>query len=592
MHPRRAPMAFLLSTAVLLLLHAGCATKDSATSPKSGPTANFSATPLAGPSPLDVDFTNQSASGTSTITLVLWDFGDGTTSEATSAHHLYGVAGTYSVSLTVTTADGTDTRTRVDYIVVGDGTGAAPPNAVFSGTPTGGSAPLTVDFTDASTTGSAPITAWSWTFGDGATSTTQNPSHTYTANGTYTVALAVTTSVGTDTETKPGYIVVSTAPVPPRADFSGTPTEGSVPLTVQFTDRSEPGSAAITSRTWNFGDGGSSTATNPSHLYGLPGTYTVTLTVTTSVESDSETKTGYVTVRPPPVAPTAQFSGTPRTGAAPLDVQFTDLSIPGTAPIATWSWTFGDGGTSSERNPGHTYAAAGSYTVALTVTTVDGQNTNTQAAYITPCATPAASFTANVTTGLAPLTVGFHDNSTGAPTTFSWSFGDGGTSTAKDPSHIYSAPGIYTVSHTAGNACGNDTITKTGFITVQDPCPNPIYAVTGASWSNITLGTDPGYRTRARLTWTTSVSTGCTRSVFARIYVRPTGTTGTWTLYGTSSCYTVSSGKTTNVSMFVQSLAKNCYDLRVAVYECNTTIEKAARGPGDDADLTNECFEP
>jgi len=245
----------LLSTAAVLLLHAGCSKKDSVTDPKAGPTANFAATPLSGSSPLDVDFTNQSVSGSSAILSVRWDFGDGATSAVTSPSHLYGLAGTYTVSLTVTTADGTDTRTRVDYIVVGDGSGATPPNAVFSGAPTGGNAPLLVNFTDASTAGSSPITGWSWTFGDGATSTAQNPSHTYNANGSYTVALAVTTSVGTDTEIKANYIVVSSAPVLPTADFSGTPTEGSVPLTVQFTDRSELGSAlSFTAHTWNFGE--------------------------------------------------------------------------------------------------------------------------------------------------------------------------------------------------------------------------------------------------------------------------------------------------------------------------------------------------
>ena len=87
-------------------LFAGCSKKDSVTAPKTGPTANFTASPLSGSSPLDVDFTNQSASGSSAITAVLWNFGDGATSTATSTSHLYGAPGTYTVSLRVTTADG------------------------------------------------------------------------------------------------------------------------------------------------------------------------------------------------------------------------------------------------------------------------------------------------------------------------------------------------------------------------------------------------------------------------------------------------------------------------------------------------------
>jgi PKD repeat protein len=593
MHPRRAPMAFL-SMAVLLLLQAGCLKKDSATSPKAGPTANFSAAPLSGPSPLDVDFTDQSASGSSAITAVLWDFGDGTTSAAAVAHHLYGVAGTYSVSLTVTTADGTDTRTRVDYIVVGNGSGATPPNAVFSGTPTGGNAPLTVNFTDVSTAGSSPISGWSWTFGDGSTSTAQNPSHTYSGNGTYTVALAVTTSVGTDTETKPDYIVVSAAPVLPTADFSGTPTEGSVPLTVQFTDRSELGSAtSFTSHTWNFGDGGTSTATSPSHTYALPGTYAVSLTVVTTVGSDSEAKNAYITVRPPPVRPTAAFSGTPLTGAAPLDVQFTDLSLPGTAPIRSWSWTFGDGGTSADPNPSHTYAAAGSYSVSLTVTTADGQNTSTKPDYVKPCATPAADFIATPATGFAPLNVKFNDRSTGAPNVFSWNFGDGGTSTQKDPSHVYAAPGTYTVSLTSGNACGMNTSTKTGFITVQDPCPDPRYSVISALWDTPKDGDGDHFYERRRLRWNADVTTGCSRSVFAQVFYRVTGTTDAWTLKGASACYTINGTATGDLgSMQISALPHDCYDFRIVLFECNGTTPVAVLEPGGDPDLTNQCFEP
>src|SRR5205823_1474325 len=92
--------------------------------------------------------------------------------------------------------------------------------------------------------------------------------------------------------------------------------------------------------------------------------------------------------------------------------------------------------------------------------------------------------TASPVTGFAPLTVAFYDASTGGPTTFSWSFGDGVTSTVKDPSHVYSAPGVYTVTHTAGNACGSDTKTKSNLIAVQDPCPSPSYSIISALWDS------------------------------------------------------------------------------------------------------------
>jgi PKD repeat protein len=178
---------------------------------------------------------------------------------------------------------------------VGGGTVLNPPVADFVGTPVSGETPLTVQFTDQSSNGP---TSWSWTFGDGGSSTAASPGHTYTAAGTYTVSLAVTNGDGSDTETKTGYITVTdpVQPDPPVADFSGTPVSGDYPLAVQFTDLSSNGP---TSWSWTFGDGGSSTAANPGHTYTAAGTYTVTLTVSNPYGSDSETKAGYITVTEP-----------------------------------------------------------------------------------------------------------------------------------------------------------------------------------------------------------------------------------------------------------------------------------------------------
>jgi serine protease len=168
--------------------------------------------------------------------------------------------------------------------------GNNPPVAAFSGTPLSGTYPLTVTFTDAST--NSP-TSWAWTFGDGGTSTLQNPSHQYTAAGTYTVSLTATNAYGSNTLTKTGYITV-TAPNtnPPVAAFTGTPTSGNVPLTVAFTDQS---TNTPTSWAWTFGDGGTSTLQNPSHIYTTAGTYTVALTATNAYGSNTLTKTGYIT---------------------------------------------------------------------------------------------------------------------------------------------------------------------------------------------------------------------------------------------------------------------------------------------------------
>lgn len=164
------------------------------------------------------------------------------------------------------------------------------PSAGFSANPTSGTAPLTVNFTDESSEN--PV-SWLWDFGDGASSTIQNPTHIYNADGQYTVALTVVNSFGNDTETKVNYIVVGTVANLPVADFIANPLSGTVPLTVNFTDQS---SNNPTSWQWDFGDGNSSTQQNPTHNYSSIGAFTVSLSVNNGNGSDSETKTNYIDV--------------------------------------------------------------------------------------------------------------------------------------------------------------------------------------------------------------------------------------------------------------------------------------------------------
>ena len=131
-------------------------------------------------------------------------------------------------------------------------TGCTPPVAAFVGSPTSGTVPLTVNFTDQS---SGSPTGWSWNFGDGGTSTSQNPSHQYSTTGTFNVSLTVTNACGSDGETKTSYITVNALRSPCCSICWGSPTSGISPLTVNFTDQS---TNSPTSWSWNFGDGGTS----------------------------------------------------------------------------------------------------------------------------------------------------------------------------------------------------------------------------------------------------------------------------------------------------------------------------------------------
>lgn len=136
---------------------------------------------------------------------------------------------------------------------------------------------LAVNFSDTSTDSDGNVVSWDWNFGDGSTSTAQNPGHTYAADGTYTVTLTITDDDGaTDTASQDVTVSGSTSNSYPIADFTFTTTE----LTANFTDQSTDSDGSIASWVWDYGDGNTSTAQNPSHTYSAGGTYSVTLTVT------------------------------------------------------------------------------------------------------------------------------------------------------------------------------------------------------------------------------------------------------------------------------------------------------------------------
>src|SRR6266568_3600769 len=323
--------------------------------------------------------------------------------------------------------------------------GATPPpptlTANFTANPTSGQAPLTVQFTDQST---GSITAWDWNFGDGsAHSSVQNPSHTYSSAADFTATLTITGSGGA-TSSKSAIIHV-TAPPPPTltANFTANPTSGQAPLMVQFTDQS---TGTITARDWNFGDGSAhSSVQNPSHTYNSAADFTVTLTITGSGGATSSKSALIHVTAPPPPTLTANFTANPTSGQAPLMVQFTDQS---TGTITAWDWNFGDGSAhSSVQNPSHTYNSVGDFTATLTITGSGGATSSKSTViHVTAPPPPSANFTANPTSGQAPLTVQFTDQSTGTVTAWDWNFGDGSAhSSIQNPSHTYTSAGDFTV---------------------------------------------------------------------------------------------------------------------------------------------------
>jgi PKD repeat protein len=201
----------------------------------------------------------------------------------------------------------------------------------------------------------------------------------------------------------PSGINVSQSIAPPAsADFTYTPGSGDAPLRVNFTDAS----AGATGWDWDFGDGNFASDNgqqNPSHVYEIPGTYTVTLTaMNTGGNATSAPSTVIVTRAPAPPTPIASFTNvTPREGVAPLTVTFNaDASVSIPAVWATWRWGFGDGTFTSEKNPTHTYVNAGNYTVNLTATNLGGSNLLTRPLFVNVTAPPPTTDKIGVTNGI------------------------------------------------------------------------------------------------------------------------------------------------------------------------------------------------
>ncbi len=406
------------------------------------PTAGFTNSAPAGEQPWTVTFTDQS-----TVAVEWnWDFGDGSISSEQNPEHIYTTEGVYTVTQTVSNACGSDQQIKTGLVTIT----CTEPTASFSASTGGGEVPVPVSFTDESLL----ATAWSWDFGDGAISTEQNPSHEYTTAGTFTVTLVAQNACGADTIVQADLI--STTCTAPTAEFTSSATTGEVPYTVEFTDLSTGAAAWL----WDFGDGNSSTLSNPTHEYIEGGIYTVSLIVTNHCGSDTQTKTDFVTITCTP--PTASFSANKVGGPAPLTVTFTDQSTGATG----WNWSFGDGGSSTEKNPAHTFAEPGTYTISLTATNQCGSRTATQSDLVTvSCVAPVAAFSPAEVFGEAPFTVDFIDQSSGATSWF-WDLGDGLIAEAQNPSHTYDTAGVYTVILTALSDCGSDQEIKTACVTV------------------------------------------------------------------------------------------------------------------------------
>jgi PKD repeat protein len=447
------------------------------------PTASFSSSATDLAASFDA---SGSADPDGSLVSYSWSYGDSATGSGVASSHTYAAAGTYQVTLTVTdNRGGVSTLTKPVTVLAAN----VLPSAAFTSTATG----LSVAYDAGSSTDSdGTISSYAWNFGDGATGTGVNATHSFPAAGTYQVTLTVTDNRGgTGSVTKPVSVLAPN--VPPKASFT-TSLSG---LTASVDGSSSSDSdGSIASYAWNFGDGATGSGASAQHTYAAGGTFTITLTVTDDrAGTDSVTK--QVSVVAPNVAPVAAFTSSATNLA--LSVDGSGSSDPD-GTIASYAWDFGDGATATGATAQHTYAVAGSYPVTLTVT--DNQSatgtTTKQLTVLAANVAPSAAFTTSATNLALSVDGSGSSDPDGTIASYAWDFGDGATATGATAQHTYGTAGTYTVALTVtDNRGGTNTTTQQVAVTA------PVLTVYAADSFTRTAATGFGTADKGGL-WTTS----------------------------------------------------------------------------------------
>jgi PKD repeat protein len=384
------------------------------------PNVNFTLSNTSGCAPLNVITQNNTTGAVS----YLWQFFDGNNSTDFQPSHNYLNSGTFSVRLTATSANGCAAQQQTNNAVT-----VISPTANFSAPDSMGCPPLAVHFTNSSVGG----TNYLWNFGDGSTSTQANPTHVYQNLGQYDVTLITSNNNGCrDTLVLSNFVDVMYQ----QATYTAPPAiSGCAPFETSFSLNAQTGM----NYEWNFGDGTTSTLSNPTHIFNEPGTYTVSLTVGDGTPC-SLIYTTYQTVVVEGILPIFM---TEIGICPPFPVTFTDT----TSDAVSWLWDFGDGTTSTAETPVHVFSSTLNHHVGLTTTTASGCVYSYIGFNAVNFAPASATFTSTYTPGPFPQTVQFNSTNPVA-TGWLWDFGDGTTSTQQNPSHVYQVDGDYQVTLT------------------------------------------------------------------------------------------------------------------------------------------------
>ncbi len=406
-------------------------------------------------------FTDGSNAPASTVTQWFWDFDDaGATSNLQNPTYTFTTAGVHNVKLYIKSAAGCISDIMTKAVTVNP----LPTISFTSSSPLCAAGAMT--FTSTSVANAGAFTTYAWTVNGGAQGT-NNPVLNYTAAtpGSYTIALTATTDKGCSS-TGSQAVVVNPKPA---ADFA-LPTICMPAGTANFTSSSTISSGAITGYSWDFGDATTGTGASVTHNYAAVGPYTVSLTVTSDQGCTDVKSQALNTIY---AEPQAAFSAPPEVCDGAM-VSFTESSTAPGSTVTQWDWDFGDGNTDNTRNPTHTYAAPGSYTVTLNVKSAVGCQTvnNTATHTVVVNALPAADFSIS-TPGCVNQDITFTDASvanSGVLNSWSWDFGDGGTlvqTTATPVTHKYLTAGTYTVTLKVQTDKGCSSTVKSKSVTIH-----------------------------------------------------------------------------------------------------------------------------
>ncbi len=405
------------------------------------PSADFSASTLGGCSPLLVKFSDLSKGKPDKWK---WDLGNGNISYLQNPSATYSSPGQYRVVLTVSNKAGSSSIVKEQYITVYNA-----PAVHFTVAISSTCIPVPVQFTDSSSAGSGQISTWKWDFGDGSIGTLPAMQHVYTLPGRRNVTLEVKNSFGCSASKK--LFAVIDIPQPVAASFNNsTQSTCKPPLAISFTNKST-GPAGLNFN-WLFGDGDSAAVIHPAHTFIKEGIYNIRL-IATSPAGCRDTAQKIM------VAGTVNTDFTSTTACPGKALVFTNTSMP--APDAI-RWNFGDTTVSEEMNPVKTFNQPGKYKVFLTADY--GSCKDSVRKMVEVFERP--SFSAPDTVRCQPpFTVNFKSNLPPALNQY-WDFGNGSTSTLQNPSHTYTAKGVFNVMLVSG--C-NDTIIKQSYIKIESP---------------------------------------------------------------------------------------------------------------------------